>query len=230
MARANVTTASAEVMTQIHPKFMTLHEQDKWALSLRTLRRTWAAVACRSGSPLTPAKEQQLKVGKHRDIFHTRSLQNYRSSHSFLHILKLSEMYNQRGDTKFASSVMCSVRAGASCKAQQKDLMITGKWVVIKGNSDLISTNSSQCARRITLPVCTIELSVRSLKSCLKYHLRGKKEGRKKKQKKTSQGNTVLRINELPQAKQNHDKSLNPGHTHSLKTVGCIDIERVKQN
>lgn len=93
-------------------------------------------------------------------------------------------MCNQRGDTKFASSIMCSVRAGASCKAQQKDLMITGKWVVIKGNCDLISTNSSQCARRITLPVCTIELSVRSLKSCLKYHLRGKKEGRKKSRKK----------------------------------------------
>lgn len=52
-----------------------------------------------------------------------------------------------------------------------------------KGNSDLIPTNSSQCARRITLPVCIIEVSVRSLKSFLKYHLRGKKEGRKKKQK-----------------------------------------------
>lgn len=48
-------------------------------------------------------------------------------------------------------------------------------------NSDLISTNSSQCARRITVPVCTTEVCVKSLKSCLKYHLRGKREGRGKK-------------------------------------------------
>lgn len=63
----------------------------------------------------------------------------------------------------------------------------------------------------------------------MKYHLRGKKEERKKKKADNiSQGNIVLRIKELPQAKQNHDKSLNPGHTHFLKTVGCYDIERVK--
>lgn len=98
-----------------------------------------------------------------------------------------------------------------------------------KGNSDLSSTNPSQCARRITLAVCTTEVSVRSLKTCLKYHLRGKREGSKKKGDNISQGNTVLRIKELPQAKQNHDKSLNPGHTHFLKTVGCYDIERVQR-
>lgn len=53
------------------------------------------------------------------------------------------------------------------------------KWVA-KRETDLISTNSSQCARRITLPVRTTEASVRNVKSCLKYHLRGKREGRKK--------------------------------------------------
>lgn len=36
---------------------------------------------------------------------------------------------NQGGDMRFASSMVCSVRAGASCKAQQNNLMITGKWV-----------------------------------------------------------------------------------------------------
>lgn len=36
---------------------------------------------------------------------------------------------NRAGDTKFASSMMCSVRAGAPYKAQQTDLMITDKRI-----------------------------------------------------------------------------------------------------
>lgn len=97
-----------------------------------------------------------------------------------------------------------------------------------KGNSDVIFTNSSQCARRITLPVCTTEVSGDwSLVWSIILEER-RRRGKKRKADNISQGNTVLRIKELPQAKQNHDKSLNPGHTHFLKTVGCYDIERVK--
>lgn len=144
-------------------------------------------------------------------FFCTRSLQNYHSGHSFQHTLKLSEMCQpgrwhkvcQQYDVFSQSLSFMQSTAEGSHDHTQIDSQ--------KGNSDLISTNSSQCARRITLPVCTTEVSVRSLKSSLKYHLRGKREGRKKRAHNITQENTVLRIKELPQAKQNHGKSLNQG-------------------
>lgn len=56
----------------------------------------------------------------------------------------------------------------------------------------------------------------------------GTGQDRQRKADGTSQGYTVLIIKELLQAKQNHDNSLNPGHMHFFKTVGCYDNERVR--